>query len=70
VQAMRVDSSGNVVLTGDFVAPQLAPALSAASTLTFDQLTLTSGSSYGEMYLVQYDAQGHVRWANQTSGRG
>lgn len=54
------DSSGNIIVTGYF----------DSYTLTFDTIVLTNAVSIGfsEMFVVKYDPNGNVLWANSTYG--
>ncbi|MFL5763867.1 MAG: SBBP repeat-containing protein [Bacteroidia bacterium] len=61
--AIATDPSGNVYVTGAFVG-----------TADFDPGTgtfnLTSGSTYGDMYIVKLDPSGNLSWAKQFGGSG
>jgi hypothetical protein len=53
------DASGNVYVTGSFTSP----------TIAFGSTTLTnSGSTYADMYIVKYNPNGTVIWANSAEG--
>ena len=60
-KAVTTDISGNVYLTGYFMAP----------TLVFGDVTLTnSGDATREMFLVKFDTGGNVVWAKSDGGTG
>lgn len=68
VQSLAVDAAGEAVVTGDYTTAQLPPT--SSPTLTLDNVTLTGGSIYEEMYLARYDAQGQLLWATHSVGQG
>jgi hypothetical protein len=53
------DASGNIIVTGWFQSP----------TITFGTTVLTNGGSY-DMFIVKYDPNGNVLWANSAGGTG
>jgi hypothetical protein len=61
-EAVAVDDSGNVYLTGYFT-----------DTIVFGSTTFITSSSYGAAFLVKYNSAGNVIWAKQLgtgSGNG
>jgi hypothetical protein len=54
------DQMGNVYATGFFTSP----------SITFGAITLTSGGSGNDIYIVKYDANGNVLWAKRAGGAG
>jgi hypothetical protein len=61
--SIATDPAGNVYVTGAFVG-----------TVDFDPgpgtLTMTSGSTYGDMYIVKLNTAGNLVWAKQFGGTG
>ncbi len=55
--SLALDASGNAYVTGNFSSP----------TITFGATTLTNSGSY-DIFLVKYDANGNVQWANSATG--
>jgi hypothetical protein len=51
------DASGNIIVTGWFQSP----------TITFGTTVLTNGGSY-DMFIVKYDPNGNVLWAQSAGG--
>lgn len=67
VSSLAVDAAGEVVLTGNYISPQLPPT--GTPVLTLDNVTLTGGSIYAEMFVARYDAQGQLLWAAHSLGQ-
>ena len=58
LNAVVVDSSGNILITGSF-----------SGIAVFDQKLLKSKGS-DDIFLVKYDKAGRILWATQTGGKG
>lgn len=70
VYGLTVEATGTVYVTGSFdQAYNVRPPYPLVS-LTLENVTLTGGSTLGEMYLASYNAQGVLNWAKQTKGAG
>ena len=48
----------NIYVTGNFSSP----------SISFDNITLTNNGNGGNSFLAQYDADGHIQWANAIGG--
>ncbi|MBL0340054.1 MAG: SBBP repeat-containing protein [Bacteroidetes bacterium] len=59
--SVAVDTSGNVIITGNFLSP----------SITFGSNVLTNaGSSTGDIFIVKYGPTGTVLWARQQDAGG
>lgn len=58
-----IDSSGNVIISGEFVG-------NVGSTVVFGTNTLTNLYGGGELFAIKYDSNGNVLWAKKTGGAG
>lgn len=56
--ALATDSSGNLILVGNFNSP----------SITFGSTTLTNSGNMDDMFIVKLNAAGTVTWANKAGG--
>ena len=54
---ISTDDSGNSVITGCF-----------EKTITFGNISLTSGGNYPDAFISKYDASGNALWAKRAGG--
>lgn len=59
-QSIATDVNGNVIVTGYFYS----------ASITFGTTTLTNSSTADDMFVVKYDANGNVLWAQSEGGTG
>ena len=59
-RSVSTDANGNVFVIGEFTSP----------TITFGSTTLGNSSSFADIFLAKYDANGNAQWAKSPAGNG